>query len=118
MHNFKNIIAWQKARVLVKDTYLVTNKFPKEELYGLTSQVRRSVVSIASNIAEGSGRNSDRDFARFLDMAIASSFELETQLILGLDLNYILLDELTSINEKVIEVQKLIYGFQKTLNTN
>lgn len=118
MHNFKNIIAWQKARTLVKETYLVTSKFPKEELYGLTSQVRRSVVSIASNIAEGSGRNSDKDFSRFLDMAIGSSFELETQLILGLDLNYILMEELTSISEKVIEVQKLIYGFQKTLNTN
>jgi four helix bundle protein len=100
MHNFKNIIAWQKARTLVKDTYLVTNKFPKEELYGLTSQVRRAVVSIASNIAEDSGRNSDKDFSRFLDMAIASSFELETQLILGLDLNYILLDELTAIRKR------------------
>jgi four helix bundle protein len=115
MHNFKNIIAWQKARTLVKETYVLVKKFPKEELYDLTSQARRAVISIPSNIAEGSGRSSGKEFSRFLDIAISSSFELETQLILSFDLNYINEEELSGINEKVGEVQKLIYGFQKTL---
>ncbi|MDB5281489.1 MAG: ribosomal protein [Bacteroidota bacterium] len=118
MHNFKNIIAWQKVRMLVKEIYLMTKKFPKEELYELTSQVRRAVVSVPSNIAEGSGRGSSKEFSRFLDIAIGSSFEMETQMILSFDLNYITEEELASVTEKTSEVQKLIYGFQKTLKTN
>ncbi len=117
MHNFKNIIAWQKARALVKDVYLLLKKFPKEELYDLVSQIRRAVISIPSNIAEGSGRGSNKEFSRFLDIAIASSYEMETQLILSFDLNYISEGELNLISEKTSEVQKLIYGFQKTLKT-
>lgn len=117
MHNFKNIIAWQKARALVKEVYLLSKKFPKEEVYELTVQVRRAAISIPSNIAEGSSRGSDKDFSRFLDIAIGSSFEVETQLILSYDLNYISEGELASISEAITEVQKLIYGFQKTLKT-
>jgi four helix bundle protein len=116
MHNFKNIIAWQKARALVKEVYLLLKKFPKEELYDLVSQIKRAVVSVPSNIAEGSGRGSNKEFSRFLDIAIAS-YEVETQLILSFDLNYISEGELNLISEKTSEVQKLIYGFQKTLKT-
>lgn len=94
---------------------MVTKKFPKDEMYQLTSQIRRAVISIASNIAEGSGRGSDKDFARFLDVAISSSFELETQIVLSYDLEYIIEDELNQLTEKISEVQKLIFGFQKTL---
>ena len=72
MHNFKNIIAWQKGRELVKEVYLLTSKFPKEEIYGLVSQIRRACVSIPSNIAEGSARTTDKEFSRFLDIAIGS----------------------------------------------
>lgn len=115
MHNFKNIIAWQKARLLVKEVYLLLKKFPKSELYGLVSQIMRSVVSIPSNIAEGSGRGTGKEFSRFLDIALASSFEMETQLILSCDLNYITEQELKLISAKTDEVQKLIQGFKKTL---
>ena len=117
MHNFKNIIAWQKARDLVKEVYLLLKKFPREELYDLVSQIRRAVISIPSNIAEGSGRGTNKEFSGFLDIAIASSYELETRLILSFDLNYISEGELNTISEKTSEVQKLIYGFQKTLKT-
>lgn len=100
---------------MVKDVYVLTTKLPKQELYDLVSQIRRAVISIPSNIAEGSGRGSNKDFGRFLDMAIASSFELETQLYLCFDLEYITEQALDDTVEKVNEVQKLIYGFQKTL---
>ena len=117
MHNFKNIIAWQKSRELVKDIYMLTASFPKEEVYGLTSQMKRASVSIPSNIAEGTSRT-DKDFSRFLDFSIGSSFELETQLILSNDLGFITNEKLDWINLKVSEVQKVIYGFQRNLKTN
>ena len=101
----------------MKDVYLLTKRFPKDELYDLTSQVRRCAISIPSNIAEGSGRGTGKEFSRFLDIAIASSFEMETQLILSCDLNYISESELGVISEKTTEVQKLIYGFQKSINS-
>jgi four helix bundle protein len=89
MHNFKELIVWQKSRTLVKEIYLTTTNLPVNEQFGLSSQMRRAVYSIPSNIAEGAGRGSYKDFARFLDMANGSCFELETQLFLCLDLNYI-----------------------------
>jgi four helix bundle protein len=82
-HNFREIKIWQEALILVKDVYAYSSRLPKEELYGLTSQINRSSVSIPSNIAEGSGRTSNKEFIRFLEIAIASSYELETQLILA-----------------------------------
>ncbi len=89
MHNFRELKIWQKGRTLVKDVYELTTFLPKEETFGLTSQIKRSVISIPSNIAEGAGRGSDKDFNRFLDIAYGSCFELETQLILCVDLTYI-----------------------------
>ncbi len=118
MHNFKNIIAWQKAMSLVKDVYLLTEKFPKQEVYGLASQVNRSAISIPSNIAEGSGQNSNKEFVRFLDISISSSFELETQILLAKELGFVSDEKLNTVLEKLAEVQKLIFGFQKTLNKN
>lgn len=103
---------------LVKDVYLLTEKFPKQEVYGLVSQINRSAISIPSNIAEGSGRNSNKDFMRFLDISISSSFELETQILLAKELSFITEEKMTLMLEKLAEVQKLIFGFQKTLNTN
>jgi four helix bundle protein len=69
MHNFRQLKVWQKSRLLVKEIYIVTKGFPKEELFGLTSQIRRAVVSIPSNIAEGCGRNTNKDTKRFVDIA-------------------------------------------------
>lgn len=83
MKNFKNLKVWQNGIELVVDVYKRLESFPKEEIYGLTGQIKRSSVSIPSNIAEGSGRGSNKDFNRFLDIALGSSFELETQLIIA-----------------------------------
>ncbi len=85
---FRNLIAWQKAKALAKDIYLVTRSFPKEEMYGLTIQMRRAAVSIPSNIAEGKGRSSRKDYCHFLTQARGSLYELETQVELALDLGY------------------------------
>lgn len=107
-HNFRDIKIWQEALLLVKDVYSLTSNLPKEEKYGLTSQINRSAVSIPSNIAEGSGRTSNKEFVRFLEIAISSSYELETQLIL--------VDELFNLNtnetiEKLHALQNRIGGF-------
>lgn len=117
-HRFKDIQAWQKARELVTLVYKLTGNFPIEEKYALTSQIKRAVVSIASNIAEGSGRNTNTDFAHFLDMAIGSAFELESDLLIAFDLNFINSDELERISTALDEVQKLIVGFQKHIRNN
>jgi four helix bundle protein len=85
-HNFREIKIWQEALVMVKEVYEFSSKLPKEEKFGITSQINRSAVSIPSNIAEGSGRTTNKEFVRFLEIAISSSYELETQLILAEDL--------------------------------
>lgn len=118
MHNFKELIVWQKARILVKDIYILTANFPNEEKFGLSSQIKRAVVSIASNIAEGAGRGSDKDFIRFLDMANGSAFELETQLYLSFDLEFIDEEKLNKVLKQLSEIQKLIYGFKTKLISN
>ena len=85
-HNFREIKIWQESLVMVKEVYEFSSKLPTEEKFGITSQINRSVVSIPSNIAEGSGRTTNKEFVRFLEIAISSSYELETQLILTEDL--------------------------------
>jgi four helix bundle protein len=97
--------------------YKSTKDFPKSEVYGLTSQIRRAAVSIASNIAEGSGRNTDKDFARFLDIAIGSSFELETQIEIAFLLEYIEKDIYEQLIQNCSQLQKMIYSFRKKLKT-
>ena len=114
MNNFKKLIVWQKAREFVKEVYILTKKFPREEQFGLTSQIRRAVISIVSNIAEGSGRGSDNEFAHFLDIAQGSAYEVETQIILSFDLEYITLEEFTSSSDKILEIQKMINKLAET----
>ena len=109
IRSHKDLNVWKKSIDLVDIIYKVTKSFPKEEIYCLTNQVRRPVISIPSNIAEGSGRNSDRDFRRFLNIALSSAFELETQIILSYDLNYIVEKEYLEISEKIQEIQKMIF---------
>ena len=115
MKKFKNLKVWEKGIDLVVDVYNKTESFPKEEVYGITSQIKRSAVSIPSNIAEGSGRGTDKDFNRFLDIALGSSFELETQLIIANKLNFLSDDSFSQINEQIDEEQKMIIGLQKKL---
>lgn len=115
MKDFKSLKVWQKGIKLVVEVYKSTKKFPQEELYGLTSQMRRSSVSIPSNIAEGSGRSSDKDFHRFLEISIGSSFELETQLIIAHELGFISNGNFIETSSKVHEIQKMISGLKKHL---
>jgi four helix bundle protein len=115
MHNFKELIVWQKARKLVKETYLIIGLFPEEEKYGIVSQIRRASVSIPANIAEGAGRNTDKDFGRFLDIANGSCFELETLLILAVDLDYLSKSKYDIILKDIEEIEKMIYGLRNKI---
>ena len=115
MHQFKELKVWQKGRYLVKNIYLTTDNFPKEEIFGMTSQIRRSAVSIPTNIAEGCGRDSNPELNRFLDISNGSAFELETLLILSSDLEFISDKEFLKLNGQVQEIQKMIYSFKQTL---
>ncbi len=115
MHNFKELKIWQKSRQLTKEIYLVTQNFPKEEKYDLVSQIRRSSVSIPSNIAEGSGRESKKEFIRFLNISISSAFELETQIIISSDLGYIKEQKYIILIEEINEIQKMIFGLRKSI---
>ncbi len=115
MKDFKSLKIWQKGIKLVVNIYKVSKEFPQEELYGLTSQMRRSAISIPSNIAEGSGRNSDKDFHRFLDISLGSSFELETQIIIARELEFLSNDDFKNLSEIIQEEQKMITGLQKSL---
>ncbi len=101
---------------LVTDIYRVTNTFPNQERFGLISQMQRSAVSIPSNIAEGSAKSSNKDFARFLEMSIGSSYELETELTIASKLNYMELDVFVSLQNKIVEIQKMIIGFKNKLD--
>ena len=117
MHNYKELNVWKKARIFVKEVYLLAGDFPKEEKYGLASQIQRAAVSIPSNIAEGAGRESPKEFHYFLNVALASSFEVETQLILAFDLSYISENALNQALKNVQEIQKMLTGLMKSLKT-
>lgn len=105
-NSYRDLIVWQKSMQLVKEVYLLTQNFPKEELYGLVSQVRRCAISIPSNIAEGKGRNSDKDFIRFLQISLGSLYELQTQLELSIQLGYVKdIDNLLNLS---IEIEKML----------
>ncbi len=113
-HNYKNLKIWQIGIEIVDDVYSMVEKFPKDERFGLISQISRCSISIPSNIAEGSSRT-DKSFSHFIDVALGSSFELETQLIIAFKRNYINKEQLTKIEFKIQEFQKMTMGFQNKL---
>ena len=113
MHNFRQLNIWKEARILVKDVYEITQTFPEAEKFGLKSQINRCAVSVPSNIAEGSARATDKDFAHYLRISLGSLFELETQLLLAVDLN--LLKEGNIIFDRIIVLQKKVSKFIKTI---
>lgn len=115
MHDFKKLEVWQDAIELVTAIYQLTPNFPPEERYGLTSQITRSAVSIASNIAEGAGRNTNGEFVNFLGVANGSAYELETQLIIANNLGYLTVNQLDSLKEKMERIQKKIYKLKQSL---
>lgn len=111
MKSYTELEVWKYSRSLVKSVYGLTKGFPRDELYSLTNQVRRSVVSVASNIAEGVGRQSNKETIHFLYIAKGSLFELETQLYLSFDLEYISEKQLETILLEVTSCKKLLNGF-------
>jgi four helix bundle protein len=115
MHNFKELKVWQISRQLVKSIYELSVSFPNEEKFGITSQLRRCSISIPTNIAEGCGRNTDKDFAHFLNVSLGSAYELESLLYLCFDLNLISENKLKDILPIISEVQKMTFGLIKTL---
>lgn len=113
--NYKDLIAWQKAMDIVEFVYNATNNFPNEEKYVLTSQIRRSAISIPSNIAEGSSRSSTKEFIRFLDIAKDSLKELETQMLIAERLKLIDKNEIKNLLEKTEEVGRIMYYLKISL---
>lgn len=116
MHNLKELKIWNKAIDLAVEVYRITGSFPNEEKFGLTSQSRRAAVSISSNIAEGAGRNTSKEFNYFLGIANGSSFELQTQLFISNKLGLINTEDLEKLLLLIDELQKMNYGFQNMLN--
>ena len=117
MHRFEELKIWQKAMSVTEKCYKISENFPKEEKYGLTSQLRRSAVSIPSNISEGAGRNSNKQFKQFLGIANGSSYELLTQLYLSKKLNLTTEEKVRPIINKILEITKMNFSLQKSLNT-
>jgi four helix bundle protein len=113
--NYRDLIAWQKAMRLAKQTYLLTEKFPPDERFGLTVQMRRSAVSVPSNIAEGHGRLSDRALRMFLGNARGSLYELETQALLAADLTYLKREDADAFLTQTAEVARILHGLLRTL---
>jgi len=115
MNNYKELKIWQKSIELAVTVYQITQNFPKTELFGLTVQMRRSVSSIASNIAEGAGRNSKKDFSNFLGIANGSTCELETQLIIANRVNLVNNPDLKSLQSQITEIQKMNWSLKRVL---
>ena len=102
MDNFRNLIVSKRSVGIATEIYIMTSDFPNSELYGLTSQIRRSTVSISSNIAEGAGRKSKKEFAKFLGIAYGSACELETQLLISMNLKFLKTNEFEVLFEDII----------------
>lgn len=117
MHNLNNLKIWRKSMNLVKEVYTQISDVSSEEKFGLVAQIKRSAISIPSNIAEGAGRNSNKEFRRFLGIANGSTFELQTQLILLQELKLINPNSFSNVIDLCIEIQKMNYALQQKLIT-
>ena len=115
MEDFKNLKVWVKAHQLTLAIYESTRKFPREEIYGLTSQIRRASASIGANIAEGCGRRSDPEMKRFVQIARGSASELEYHLLLARDLQHLTVDEFKDLEAKVLEIQRMLASLTQRL---
>jgi four helix bundle protein len=115
MKNFRDLQIWNRSHGLTLEIYRLTQSFPKTETHGLVSQMRRSSSSIPTNIAEGCGRNTEKDFARFLDNAMGSASEFEYQLILAYDLQYIPQDTYDQTNAELNEIKRMLNAFIQKL---
>lgn len=116
MKSYRDLLVWQKAMSLVTEVYKATRSFPKEEVYALTSQIRRAAISIPSNIAEGQGRQSRKEFLQFLAVARGSLLELETQVLIAQDLGYLTPIQTKQFSDTTTELGKMLNGLMNALN--
>ncbi len=115
MHRFRDLEICKKSRKFCSKIYTITSRFPESEKFGMTNQLRRAAVSIPSNIAEGSSRKSNKDFSRFLQITLGSAYEIETQLLISYDLNFIDKEELDSLSKDLESIIKMTSKFNSTL---
>ncbi len=115
LKNYKELKVWQKSYQLCLGIYAISKRFPKEETYGLTSQIRRAAVSVPSNIAEGYGRKTTPEYIQSLYVAYGSNCELETQILLSGDLGYIRIEDMNKLQEDMGEVERMLKGLIKSL---
>lgn len=115
--SYRDLQVWQLGRVLVRRTYALTQSFPQSELYGLTSQMRRAAVSVPSNIAEGHSRHSTADFISFISIAIGSLSELDTQLILSMDIGYLSEESYQEISVDIATLQRQLHSLRQKLSS-
>ena len=115
MREFHQLQIWQRSHKLTLAIYKATNRFPREEVYGLTSQLRRAISSVPTNICEGCGRKTNADFARFLQISVGSASEVEYELLLAHDLNYLTDNEYDNFNKEIVEIRKMLNNFIKKL---
>jgi four helix bundle protein len=118
LKNFKELKVWQKAYQLCLEIYRVTRNFPKEEIYGLTSQIRRAAVSVPSNIAEGYGRKTTGEYIQALYVAYGSNCELETQVLLSGDLGFVRREDLLRLQQEIGDVERMLKRLIKSLHEN
>ena len=116
MRDFKTLKVWEKSHYLALAVYKATAAFPKEELYGLTSQMRRAVASIPTNIAEGCGRETNAELSRFLQIAMGSASEVEYQLMLARDLDFLTLATYTPLSEELMRVKRMLNSLIQKVN--
>lgn len=117
MGNFRKLTVWQKAYQLTLTMYQATGCFPKEELFGMTGQMRRAAASIPANIAEGSGRGSDTELRRFCQIALGSANELEFFTLLARDLHYLEAQQYDQLNDRILEIQRMLGSLIQKLST-
>jgi len=118
MHDYKKLNVWIDSKELVSIVYRITANYPKEEQFGIINQIRRSSVSIPSNISEGAGRGFDKEFVKFLKFAYGSSCELDTQLIISNDLDYLSDVDLEDLSGRLVSIQKKLFNLIKSLQSN
>ncbi|MEO1254890.1 MAG: four helix bundle protein [Bacteroidota bacterium] len=114
MHKYQELEVWKRSMDLSESIYLLSDNFPSDEKFGLTSQIRRAAISVPSNIAEGAGRNSNGEFRQFIGISMGSLFELETQLLLAFRFRY--LNEVDKELKSIDSLRKMLFGLQKSLN--
>jgi len=114
-HNFRDLDVWKKSISFVRKIYLLTKSFPSSELYGIVSQMQRAAVSIPSNIAEGAGRDSNAEFSRFVSISEGSAYEIETQIIIAYEIEYITESEYNNLLHDVRELQRMLSGLKRSL---